>query len=365
MICYGGSMIPEKNKKLRVLIVDDSSFMRMAIRSILNKDPEIEIVGTAINGAEGVAKALALKPDIITMDVEMPVMNGITALKEIMRSAPTRVIMVSTLTKEGASATFDALESGAVDYVSKSTADSGVEQNQFREDLLLKIKAAAATTLVRKIAASSPCARIQPVETQRHRPLSVKSEFVGIGASTGGPVALQEVLSRIPASFNQGIIVAIHMPKAFTGPFSERLNSKCALPVKEAVDGDILLPGHVLVAPGGRHMTLIRKGGAIVVQTVPVENFPKYVYVPSIDLMMTSLSDACKGPMVGVILTGMGNDGLSGMRHIKEKGGITLVQDKVTSTIYGMPKACIEAGIADEVLPLDRIGSELGRIAAG
>jgi two-component system, chemotaxis family, protein-glutamate methylesterase/glutaminase len=365
MICNGGIMIPEKNKKHRVLIVDDSSFMRMAIRSILNRDPEIEIVGTAINGAEGVAKALALKPDLITMDVEMPVMDGISALKEIMSTQPTRVIMVSTLTKEGATATFDALESGAVDYVSKSTADSGVEHNHFREELLLKIKTATATSFARKNAAVSPCTRKQSIETCRHRPLSMKSEFVGIGASTGGPVAIQEVLSRLPATFNQAIIVVIHMPKAFTGPFSERLNNKCALPVKEAADGDLLLPGHVLVAPGGRHMTLQRKGGGIVVQTVPVENFPKYVYVPSIDLMMTSLSDACKGPMVGVILTGMGNDGLSGMRHIKEKGGMTLVQDKATSTIYGMPKACVEAGIADAVLPLDQIGAELGRIATG
>jgi two-component system chemotaxis response regulator CheB len=346
-------MIPEKNRKLRVLIVDDSSFMRMAIRSILNRHPDIEIVGTAINGADGVSKAVALKPDIITMDVEMPVMDGIAALKEIMAISPTRVIMVSTLTKEGATATFDALESGAVDYVSKSASDSCVEHNQFREELLLKIKAV------------SPSARVQPVESQRNRTLSVKSEFVAIGASTGGPVALQEVLSRIPAAFSQAIMVVIHMPKAFTGPFSERLNNKCALPVKEAADGDLLLPGRVLVAPGGRHLTLQRKGTGIVVQSFPVENYPRYVYVPSIDLMMTSLSDACKGPMVGVILTGMGNDGLCGMRHIKEKGGMTVVQDKATSTIYGMPKACIEAGIADEVLPLDRIGAELGRIANG
>jgi two-component system chemotaxis response regulator CheB len=358
-------MIPVKNKKQRVLIVDDSSFMRMAIRSILSRDPEIEIVGTAVNGADGVAKALALKPDIITMDVEMPVMDGITALKEIMGSHPTRVLMVSTLTKEGATATFDALESGAVDYVSKSTCDSGAEHNQFREELLLKIKAAAATSFARKIVPAAASPRIQPVGANRNRALTAKYEFVGIGASTGGPVALQEVLSRIPATFNQGIMVVIHMPKAFTGPFSERLNSKCALPVKEAADGDLLLPGHVLIAPGGRHLTLQRKGGGIVIQTSPVENYPKYVYVPSIDLMMTSLSDACKGPMVGVILTGMGNDGLSGMRHIKEKGGLTLVQDKASSTIYGMPKACVEAGIADEVLPLDQLGAELGRIAGG
>jgi two-component system chemotaxis response regulator CheB len=357
-------MLPEKCVKIRVLIVDDSSFMRMAIRSVLSKDPGMEIVGTAANGAEGVAKAAALKPDIITMDVEMPVMDGLTALKEIMANSPTRVIMVSTLTREGATATFDALDLGAVDYVSKSTAESGAEHNAFREELLMKVRGAANNMTGARPAAKAAPARVQPVETQRPRPLAVRPEFVAIGASTGGPVAIQEVLSRIPANFHHGIMVVIHMPKAFTGPFSERLNGKCPLPVKEAVDGDLLLPGKVLVAPGGRHVTLLRKGTGIVVQTVPIENHPRYVYIPSIDMMMQSLSEASKGPLLGVILTGMGNDGLKGMQSIKERGGITLVQDKGTSTIYGMPKACAEAGIADEILPLDRIGAEIGRIAS-
>jgi len=358
-------MVQEMNKKLRVLIVDDSSFMRMAIRSIISRDPDIEVVGTANNGAEGVAKALALKPDLITMDIEMPVMDGITALREVMRTTPTRVIMVSTLTREGATATFDALESGAVDYVSKSSADSDIAQRAFREELLFKIKGAASTTFTRKTGPMHVLPRAQGVETARPVSSSRKPDFIGIGASTGGPVALQEVLSTIPANFAHGIMVVIHMPKAFTGPFAERLNSKCALQVKEAADGDLLHPGQVLVAPGGRHITLVRKGTGIVVQTVPVDNYPQYVYIPSIDMMLTSLADASKGAMLGVILTGMGSDGLNGMRHIKEKGGTTLVQDKTTSTIYGMPKACIEAGVADDVQPLDRIGAEICRIAAG
>jgi two-component system chemotaxis response regulator CheB len=357
-------MALEKKTKLRVLIVDDSAFMRMAIRGILNRDPEIEIVGTANDGADGVAKVLALRPDLVTMDIEMPVMDGIAAVKEIMRKAPTRVIMVSTLTREGATATFDALDAGAVDYVSKNAADAGIEQKRFQEELLFKIKGAAATSPTRKTLLTVFPAQHNCASPTRSGSVSGKPDYVGIGASTGGPVALQEVLSRIPAGFTHAIMVVIHMPKAFTGPFAERLNSKCALPVKEAADGDLLLPGQVLVAPGGRHTTLVRKAAGIMVQTVQIDSCPQFIYVPSVDMMMTTLSDASRGPVLGVILTGMGSDGLKGMRYLKEKGGATLVQDQATSTIYGMPKACIEAGIADEVLPLDRIGVEIGRIGA-
>jgi two-component system chemotaxis response regulator CheB len=298
------------------------------------------------------------------MDVEMPVMDGIAAVREIMRKSPTRVIMVSTLTREGATATFDALEAGAVDYVSKSAADAGIEQGRFREELLLKVKGVVSTTFARKNTPADFTPHHHIAGTARPGHLTGKPDYVGIGASTGGPVALQEVLSRIPAGFAHGIMVVIHMPKAFTGPFSERLNSKCTLPVKEAADGDLLLPGHVLVAPGGRHTTLVRKAAGIMVQTVQIDSYPQFVYVPSVDMMMTTLTDASRGPVLGVILTGMGSDGLKGMRYLKEKGGATLVQDQATSTIYGMPKACIEAGIADEVLPLDRIGVEIGRIGA-
>lgn len=357
-------MAIETRTKLRVLIVDDSAFMRMAIRSILSRDPEIEIVGAAINGADGIAKVLALKPDIVTMDVEMPVMDGIAAVREIMRKAPTRVLMVSTLTSEGATATFDALEAGAVDYVSKSSSDTGIEQRGFQEELLFKIKGATSSTFTRKASLTPVSPHHAGAPPTRPVPVTGKLEYVGIGASTGGPVALQEVLSHIPAGFSHGIMVVIHMPKAFTGPFSERLNNKCALSVKEAADGDLLLPGKVLIAPGGRHTTLVRRAAGITVQTVPIDSHPQFVYIPSVDMMMTTLTDASKGPVLGVILTGMGSDGLKGMRYLKERGGATLVQDQATSTIYGMPKACIEAGIADGVLPLDRIGAEIGRIGA-
>lgn len=350
------------NRKIRVLIVDDSSFMRMAIRRILSGDPDIEIVGTAIDGADGVRKAMELKPDLVTMDIEMPVMDGISALKQIMAREPTRVIMVSTLTNEGAKATFDALEAGAVDYIPKNITDSTLAQSVFREEILRKVKEAVrAGRGARSTAPPRPAAAVRRV-TEARLP-KVKVNYVAIGASTGGPIALQEVLSRIPASFPYGIMVVIHMPKAFTGPYAERLNAKCSLTVREAAEGELLKPGTALIAPGGVHTLLKRRAGGIAVHAAPTADYPKNTYVPSVDLMMSSLSDACGGSMLGVVLTGMGNDGFKGMQHLKSKGGATLVQDEATSTIYGMPRACIEGGVADLVLPLDQIGFEIAKTA--
>ncbi len=362
-------MIMPQTTKTRVLIVDDSSFMRMAIRSILSKDPAFDIVGTAADGMEGVEKALALKPDIITMDVEMPRMDGITALKQIMAKAPTKVIMVSTLTNEGAKSTFEALDAGAIDYIPKNVTDSSDAQNIFREELLRKMKEAIRSRFSRLPAGVSPVSRpvSAPVSAAApQRPTTSKFtgkkiQYVGIGASTGGPVALQEVLSRIPVNFPYGVMVGIHMPKAFTGPYADRLNAKCSMTIREAVDGDILKPGLALIAPGGMHTTLVRQGSNIVVKTQPTSNYPQYVYIPSVDLMMSSMAEATGGSMLGVILTGMGNDGFKGMQLLKQKGGVTIAQDEATSTIYGMPKACVDGGVADEVLPLGQIGFEISK----
>jgi two-component system chemotaxis response regulator CheB len=366
-------MLTPQTGKTRVLIVDDSSFMRMAIRSILSKEPGIDIVGTAVDGMEGVEKAIALKPDLITMDVEMPRMDGIAALRQIMAKAPTRVIMVSTLTNEGAKSTFEALDAGAIDYIPKNVTDSSDAQNIFREELLRKVKDAlrsrfgrvsplspsfSAGTPVRSAAAPVAPARLSTKLSGK------KINYVGIGASTGGPVALQEVLSRIPVNFPYGIIVGIHMPKAFTGPYADRLNAKCSMTIREAVDGDVLKPGLALIAPGGMHTTLVRQGGQVVVKTVPTSAHPNYVYIPSVDLMLSSMAEATNGSMLGVILTGMGNDGFKGMQLLKQKGGVTIVQDEASSTIYGMPKACVEGGVADEVLPLGQIGFEISKFMA-
>jgi two-component system chemotaxis response regulator CheB len=336
----------------------------MAIRSILSKDPSLEIVGVAADGMEGVEKAVALKPDLITMDVEMPRMDGIAALRKIMATAPTKVIMVSTLTNEGARSTFEALDAGAIDYIPKNVTDSSEAQNIFRQELSRKVKEAVCS----KFRRGAPSVNARPVPPPVRRAASSrlagkKINYVGIGASTGGPVALQEVLSRIPVNFPYGIIVGIHMPKAFTGPYAERLNAKCSMTIREAVDGDVLKPGLALIAPGGMHTTLVRRGGSVVVKTAPTSSYPQYVYVPSVDLMLSSMAEATNGAMLGVILTGMGNDGFKGMKQLKSMGGVTMVQDEATSTIYGMPKACVDGGVADEVLPLGQIGFEISKFA--
>ena len=354
-------MFPATQNKLRVLIVDDSSFMRMAIRGILAKAQGIEVVGIAADGQEGVEKALALKPDLITMDVEMPRMDGIAALKQIMAQQPTRVLMVSTLTCEGARATFEALEAGAIDYVPKNVSDCKDAQQIFQAALLSKVQEASLSAMPRRVSGVVP--RIaQPAQVRPSQFGHKRIGCVGIGASTGGPVALQEVLSRIPVNFPHGIVVAIHMPKAFTGPYADRLNAKCSLSIREAANGDIVKGGEVLIAPGGQHTSLVRQGSNIVVRTAPTSEYPQYIYIPSVDQMLTSLCDASNGSMLGVILTGMGNDGFKGMKHLKEKGGLTLVQNEATSTIYGMPRACIEGKVADVILPLDQIGFEIGKI---
>lgn len=355
-----------RESKLRVLIVDDSSFMRMAIRGILSRAPRIEVVGIASDGVEGVEKALALKPDLITMDVEMPRMDGIAALKQIMAKQPTRVLMVSTLTCEGARSTFEALEAGAIDYVPKNVSDCKDSQRAFQEALLAKVMEASNSMVQpqRKVIGVERPRLVSPSEVRPSRFAHRKIGYVGIGASTGGPVALQEVLSRIPVNFPHGIVVAIHMPKAFTGPYADRLNAKCSLSIREGADGDIVKGGQVLIAPGGRHCSLVRQGGNVVLRTAATTDYPQYIYIPSVDLMLTTMCDACGGSMLGVILTGMGNDGFKGMQHLKSKGGVTLVQNEETSTIYGMPRACIEGKVADVVLPLEQIGFEIGKIGS-
>jgi two-component system chemotaxis response regulator CheB len=265
--------------------------------------------------------------------------------------------MLSNMTHQGAKTTFDALEAGAFSFVPK------VASNGFEAEIVRKVKEAAlsgsgrvvSATLMRSVMSSKP---VSVVSLK-----GKKINSVGIGASTGGPIALQEVLTRIPANFPYGIVIAIHMPKAFTNAFAERLNGISALTVKEAVDGDLLSPGVALIAPGGMHVTLALQCGGIKVKTHPLEAYPQHFYIPSVDLMLSSLAEASGGASLGVILTGMGSDGFKGMQQMKQKGGATIVQDEETSTIYGMPKACVDGGVADIVLPLKQIGPRIAELA--
>ena len=352
------------SKMIRVLIVDDSAVVRQTMSEILSSDPQIEVMSTAGDPFIAAERIRDEIPDVITLDVEMPRMDGIAALKQIMAKQPTRVLMVSTLTCEGARSTFEALDAGAIDYVPKNVSDNKDAQRAFQEALLSKVMEASSSMVQRKVIGVERPRLVRPAEIRPSRFAHRRISYVGIGASTGGPVALQEVLSRIPVNFPHGIVVAIHMPKAFTGPYADRLNSKCSLSIREGANGDIVKGGEVLIAPGGQHSSLVKQGSHIVLRTSPTTDYPNYIYIPSVDLMLTTLCDASAGAMLGVILTGMGNDGFKGMQHLKGKGGVTLVQNEETSTIYGMPRACIEGRVADVVLPLDQIGFEIGKIGS-
>jgi len=353
---------------IRVLIVDDSAFMRRVIRQMLEDSREVEVVGAARDGAEGVEMALSLKPDVITMDVEMPRLNGLEATERIMEQLPTPIIMVSSLTVEGAKATFEALDKGAADFISKNLTTSALDLMKIQSELVSKIKAVAKRKhYFSSLRAGSTAAR--PSGAQRASATAVvtpqkksfatqKMAFVAIGASTGGPRALQHVLSKLPGSLGASFLVAVHMPRAFTGAFAERLNDLCDLTVKEAENGEKVIPGQILLSPGGSQTRIKRKG--LMDFFVHIDDEPKSaLYRPSVDVSMASVAECYPGRSMGVILTGMGHDGREGMRLIKEKGGKTLAQNEETCTVYGMPKAVIDAGLADKVAPLELIAAEI------
>lgn len=344
--------------KIRVLVVDDSAFMRRVIKQMAETDPEIEVVATARDGMEGVELALTLNPDVITMDIEMPRLNGLEAIERIMEKAPVPIIMVSSLTVEGAKATFDALDRGAVDYISKNLSTSAFDMMKIQEELTGKIKAVARkkNRIFGLRAFKKP---EQPVAMPVKRTIATqKIAFIAIGASTGGPRAVQEVLSHLPGDLTTPFVVAVHMPKAFTNAFAERLNSLCKLPVKEAEAGEPVKSGQIYLTPGGIQTRLKRKG--LTDFYLEISDEPRNsIYKPCVDITLTSVAECYPGRSMGIILTGMGHDGREGMRRIKEKGGKTLAQSEETCTVYGMPKAVVDAGLADKVIPLDKIAAEI------
>ncbi|MCP5417712.1 MAG: chemotaxis response regulator protein-glutamate methylesterase [Chromatiaceae bacterium] len=342
------------SNKVRVLVVDDSTFFQRRICDILLSEPAIEVVGSASDGLQAVAAARKLKPDVITMDVEMPVLDGISALKKIMAETPVPVIMLSAYTQEGATATLNALEAGAVDFLPKHP------NGQHPSDFVARNLPRRVLALGRKHQRQGdpkPRVRLQPMAEQERRG---HYKLVVIGASTGGPVAVQQLLSALPATFPLPVLVVVHMPESFTPTFAARLHSQCRVAVKEAQEGDELQPGHVFLAPGGKQMTLQQRGGKVTLKVT--QGLPGQTYRPCVDITMGSAGSVYPGAVLGVILTGMGSDGKQAAMQLKQSGSTIWSQDEESCIVYGMPQAVEKAGLSDRVVPLQEMGPLLVKV---
>jgi len=339
---------------VRVLVVDDSALMRKLIPQMLASDDFIEVVGTAMDGNFCLKKIEELKPNVITLDLEMPGMNGIDTLKEIMRREPLPVIVFSSHSTEGATVTMKALGLGAFDFVTKPK-DTAAHMAETAKELIAKIKAAADCKLRPRILPGDPL-RQQKVAA----PAASPTRVVGIGVSTGGPQAMEYLLSQLPGDFPGTMVVVQHMPDGFTDMFARRLDELCPLRVKEAQSGDLLLPGRVLICPGSRHMKVKRLplGDVVVLSDEPRVNGHR----PSADVLLRSLAEEFKTLAVGILMTGMGDDGAEGLGVVKKEGGMTIAQSEESCVVYGMPKAAIERGYAIRVVPLDVMGATLQAI---
>ncbi len=353
--------------KIAVLIIDDSAFMRKSLSIMLESDPDISVVGTAHNGLEGVELANKLRPDVITLDVEMPVMDGLTALKRIMTECPTSVLMISSITTEGATATLKALEIGAVDFIPKEMSYVSVNISKIKEDLISKVKAISRTRLLKarldRIKAISPTPTVRPRVTGFLRDLPKAGyRAIALGISTGGPFTLQKVLPLISEKVQVPIFIVQHMPPKFTKSLAERLNGQCKLEVKEAENGEPVKNGHIYIAPGGFHMKL---RGSSSSPTIDISTEPAgTLHRPSVDVMMGSVVGVYGKYTLGVIMTGMGKDGYEAVKQLKSIGGYAIAQDEESCVVYGMPKAIVDGGLADVVLPAEKIPEMINRVVS-
>ena len=369
---------------VRVLVVDDSNFFQHRLKEIINEHPDLSVVGIASNGREAVEKAAELKPDIITMDFEMPVMDGVTAIRHIMANRKVPILMFSSLTYEGAKVTLDALAAGALDFIPKDFAEvsrnSAALKKKLHERLITLAGASMrspvsipypeskpATSSLGALRSHSPIAAPVAAPAKPAAPaepaqdtyrLKNKPRLLVIGASTGGPVALAEVLVNLPENFPLPIVLVQHMPENFTKAFAERLNKQCRIAVREAADGDSLQAGVALLAPGGKQLMVDKRNGGSV-RVLPDDD--RLTYKPSLDITFGSAANVFGDKVLGVVLTGMGSDGCKGAALLKQAGGSLWSQDEASCVIYGMPMAVAKAGLTDKVLSLKEVGPRLVR----
>ena len=349
--------------KIRVLVVDDSAFMRKVIADMISSDKDMEVVGVARNGEEALQMIVNQKPDVVTMDVEMPKMDGLTALKQIMEVSPMPVIMLSSLTTNGAVETLKALDYGAFDFITKPTSLIKVSTPEVREELLSKIRIASRTKVNKPLAITRQ-PRPTPVLNKEEQPKPKiqqgKTKFkklIAIGTSTGGPRALQDVIPFIPRDIDAGILIVQHMPPGFTKSLAERLDSMSQINVKEAEDGDIILAGVAYLAPGDSHIKVSKQSGQYVIKLDNGERVSGHK--PSVDAMMYSIANLGEKNVIGVIMTGMGADGADGLSKIKANNGYVIAQDEESCVVFGMPKSTIKLGVVDKVVSLTYIANEI------
>jgi two-component system chemotaxis response regulator CheB len=348
-------------KKISVLVVDDSAFMRKALKRMIRSDPMLRIIGEAKDGLEAVEKVKRLRPDVVTLDVKMPGMDGLQALKRIMSTRPVPVLMVSSLTSEGGEITLNALEMGAVDFIDKSSCYTTMDILNIAESLVKKVKVIAGVDL-KKVVESKPT----PIPAAKILPSlpailggEKPSHVVAIGASTGGPMSLEKILTALPKDYPGAILIVQHMPVGFTRSLAERMNQQCSMEVKEAEEGDLILPGRIYIAPGGYHLKLRRFKDTyrVLLSKSPHDT----LHCPSVDVLLESVAETWHGRMLGVILTGMGQDGTQGVKTMKGKGGTIFAQNKETCVVFGMPKTAQMTGCVDRMVPLNLMAGEIYR----